>query len=158
MRKSVISTTPPTAERDNDQGWLDLDQLASVQVTSESPDFPIEAALSLEGTAAGWRAQSEGEQVIRILFDTPTRIRRIQLKFSEPEVERTQEFVLRWAPANEAMREIVRQQWNFSPTGSTAETESYTVDLENLVTLELVIQPGIGQKKPVASLQSLRVA
>ena len=158
MRKSVIATTPPAAERDNEQGWLDLDQLASVQVTSESPEFPIEAALSLEGTAAGWRAQSEGEQIIRILFDTPTRIRRIQLKFSEPEAERTQEFVLRCSPANEPMREIVRQQWNFSPTGSTSEIENYTVDLADAVTIELVIRPGIGQKKAVASLKSMRVA
>ena len=80
MRKSVISATPPTAQRDDDQGWLDLDQLASVQVTSEDPKFPIEAALSLEGPGVGWRAQSDGEQTVRILFDTPTRIRRIQLR------------------------------------------------------------------------------
>jgi hypothetical protein len=37
---------------------------------------------------------------------------------------RTQEFVLRWSrDTGHSFREIVRQQWNFSPSGGTREVE-----------------------------------
>jgi outer membrane receptor protein involved in Fe transport len=38
-------------------------------------------------------------------------------------------------------KEIVRQQWNFSPAGSTTEIEDYAVDLDGVSVLELAIQP-----------------
>jgi hypothetical protein len=81
-------------------------------------------------TGQGWPASEKGEQQIRIIFDRPVSLRRIQLRFHEANIERTQEFVIRWLPASGgAPKEIVRQQWNFSLTGSTAEIEDYAVDL-----------------------------
>jgi outer membrane receptor protein involved in Fe transport len=38
-------------------------------------------------------------------------------------------------------KKIVRQQWNFSPAGSTTEIEDYAVDLDGVSVLELAIQP-----------------
>ena len=50
--------------------------------------------------------------------------KRIWLRFVETATERTQEFTLRYRElGGSAVKEIVRQQWNFSPAGSTAETE-----------------------------------
>ncbi len=71
-------------------------------------------------------------------------MRGVRLVFKEAERERTQEFSLRWSAAAEgATKEILRQRWNFSPTGSTTEIENYQVDLTAVSVLELVIQPDV---------------
>ena len=74
-------------------------------------------------------------------------------------VTRTQEFVLSWSADNgTTMREIVRQQYNFSPAGETREVEDYTVTLEHLTRLELDIIPDISGGEARASLAVLRLA
>jgi hypothetical protein len=76
-----------------------------------------------------------GEQTIRLLLDEPKDLRRIWLRFSEQQVERTQQFTLRWADSQTGpFREIVRQQWNFNPRNSTTEVEDYKVDLHHVLT------------------------
>jgi hypothetical protein len=112
MRKSLITPIPQSI-RPHDEGWLDLDHAASVEVTSEEKDYGIESAL-VSGETRGWRAASPGTQTIRLIFDQPQRLRRISLVIEENEIKRTQEFVLRWSPdGGRSFREIVRQQWNF---------------------------------------------
>ena len=141
-----------------DPNWLDLDSLADVEVTSEDPAHPIESAL-LPNRTAGWRAGGLGEQTIRLLFSSPQRVRRIRLNFVESETERTQEYVLRWSQdGGKTFRDIARQQWNFSPQGSTSETEDHRVDLPNVMVLELCIIPDIGGTRVPASLDQMRVA
>ena len=157
MRKRIISpvkqdTSPPG------ETWLDLERLAQVEVTSEDPAHPIESAL-LPGQVSGWRATGPGEQTIRLLFAHPQRLRRIWLQFVEPVTERMQEFVLRWSPdSGQSFREIVRQQWNFSPQGATCETEGHRVDLKGVTVLELNIIPDISRGNANASLAQLRLA
>jgi hypothetical protein len=73
-----------------------------------------------------------GAQTITLGFDAPQHIRRIFLHFIARETERAQEFVLRCSSASKTEREIVRQQWTFSPTGSTQEIEEYAVELESM--------------------------
>jgi len=137
---------------------LDLDRLAQVEITSEDGAHPIESAL-LPGRSSGWRATEPGEQTIRLLFAHPQRLRRIWLEFVEPVTERTQEFVLRWSQDDgQSFREIVRQQWNFSPQGSTCETEDHRVDLSRVTVLELSIIPDISGGNAHASLAQLRLA
>jgi len=81
------------------------------------------------------------------------------LVFEDSENTRTQEFVLRWSPdAERSFREIVRQQWNFSPPGSVRETEDYTVELSAVTALELTIVPDKSGGAARASLASLRLA
>ena len=47
--------------------------------------------------------------------------------FQEDEQERTQEFVLRWSPdGGQSYREIVRQQYNFSPPQSRGTSKTTT--------------------------------
>jgi hypothetical protein len=69
-----------------------------------------------------------------------------------------QEFVLRWVDAASELREVVRQQWNFSPGGSAEEVEDYRVDLPGVVELELVVTPDTSGGESPASLAELRVA
>jgi hypothetical protein len=111
------------------------------------------------GEASGWRAAEKGKQIIRIVFDNPRTLRRIRLEFSETEIERTQEFTLRWSDeAAGPFKEIVRQLWNFSPQGSTSEVEDYQVQLKNLSVLELTLKPDLTPDNAFATLARCRVA
>jgi hypothetical protein len=155
MRKRIITQEHPSRSPADDS-WIDLQHLAQVEITSEEDSHPIEAALLPGG--AGWRAAHAGEQTIRILFDTPQKVRRIQLLINEEHQTRTQEFALRWsADGGQSYREVVRQQYNFNP-GMTRELEDYTVQLAGVTTLELVIKPEIGGGDARASVAQLRIA
>ena len=157
MRKRIIIQDPQNIVP-VDQGWLDLRSLAQVELTSEDAANPIEAAL-VPGAGLGWRAAQAGEQTIRLLFDELQRVRRIQLLFQEDQHARTQEFVLRWSADTEhSFREIVRQQWNFSPPDAVRETEDYAVEIPGVKALELVIVPDIKGGAARASLGNLRLA
>jgi F5/8 type C domain len=158
MRKRQISPIPPSVVP-SDQAWLDVDRTAFVEVTSEENGYPIESALLLGLDDQGWRAANSGTQTIRLIFDEPQKFRRIRLVFEESQNTRTQEFVLRWSPdAGHSFREVVRQQWNFSPPGSTRETEDYAVELSDVTVLELIIVPDQSGGAARASLASLRLA
>jgi hypothetical protein len=158
MRKTSFDSVSLAPREQNNDAWLDLDSLAEVAVTSEDPAFPIESAFTF-GVSPGWRAGGGGEQTIRLAFDTPQRIKRVWLRFEETEADRTQEFSLRWRPDLQGQsQEIVRQQWNFSPTGATTEVEDYKVDLDNVGVLELAINPDVSRRDAVATLAEWRVA
>ena len=73
MRKRIIPSTQDNLTPPDD-GWLDLDALAEVEITSEDPAHPIEAALT-PAADPGWRAGGAGEQTIRILFPEPQQLR-----------------------------------------------------------------------------------
>ena len=157
MRKHLINPTEPNPPGTSEE-WLNLEEIARVEVSSEDPQYPIEAAFK-HAESPGWRAKQLGEQTIRLLFDKPTDIRRISLHFSEPQVERTQQFTLRWADSQTGpYREIVRQQWNFNPRNSTMEVEDYRVDLRDVLALELTIDPDLGKNQAFAGLADWRLA
>jgi hypothetical protein len=157
MRKRLITAVPRVSPR-TDQNWLDLGSVATVEVTSETKDHPVESALLLSETG-GWRASQPGTQIIRLLFDQPLRVKRISLVFEESENTRTQEFVLRWSSdSGRSFLEIVRQQWNFSPPGTVQELEDYLVDLTDLTVMELEIIPDKSGGEARASLESMRLA
>jgi len=156
MRKRIMpgQHQMPVPEPD----WRDVEGLADVEITSEDSDYPIESALST-GRGPGWRAAYPGTQAIRLLFAHPQRLQLIRLSFVEPHIERTQEYVLRWSgDGGQSFQEIVRQQWNFSPDGTTNETEDHHINLSNVTTLELTIVPDISGGKAIASLAKLRIA
>lgn len=157
MRKRLITTTSQDAPH-FDEGWLDLDSAATVEVTSEAKEYPVESAL-VSGEMRGWRADDCGTQTIWLIFDQPQKLKRIALVFEETETQRTQEFVLRWSSdGGRSFREIVRQQWNFSPPKTTREIEEYNVQLSDVTVLELVIVPDISRGAARASLKSLRLS
>jgi hypothetical protein len=156
MRKKTID--PISAKTSPLGTWLDLQRLAQVEITSESAAHPIESAL-IPGSGPGWRAAEPGEQMIRLVFDQPLRLRRILLTFDEEEQTRTQEFVLRWLPeGQESSRDIVRQQYTFSPPGTIQEIEDYHIDLTGVSALELKIIPDISGGGARASLAQMSLA
>jgi len=157
MRKQTISSDSESVSR-LDDAWLDLERLAKVEITSESAEHPVESAL-IPDSGLGWRAAQPGKQTIRLIFDHPLSLRRILLRFDEMERARTQEFVLRWLPeGDQSPREIVRQQYTFSPPATNQESEDYRVNLNGVTALELEIVPDISGGDASASLTQMRLA
>src|SRR5882762_1261807 len=159
MRKSIVSPSA-VAQTPISDLWRDLERIARVEISSEDDRFPIEHALGKKETT-GWRAAGTGPQLIRLHFDEPLNIKRLRLHFVDGATERSQEFAV-FAGAGTELKEIVRQQWAFSPYGSTEEIEDYTVNLSGITTLEVRIDPDRShdpkQSQAYASLQSLKLA
>jgi hypothetical protein len=159
MRKSIVSPSAVAATPISDL-WRDLERIARVEISSEDEQFPIENALGKK-SATGWRAAGTGPQLIRLHFDEPMNIKRLQLHFVDLAAERSQEFAV-YAGAGSELKEVVRQQWSFSPQGSTEEIEDYTVNLSGITTLEVRIDPDRSHdpklSQAFASLQSLKLA
>jgi hypothetical protein len=156
MQKRLVIA--PGQRNVDDENWLDLEAMAQVELTSEDPACPIEGAL-LPNDLPGWRAAEPGTQSIRLLFHQPQQLRRILLRFEEPADSRTQEFVLRWSPdGGRSSRDLLRQQYTFSPDGSTSEVEDLTVDLRSVTALELTIIPDQGREQAHACLAEWRLA
>jgi len=158
MRKTIIGPDRIHPAPHSDGEWLAIDEIREVEVTSEDAEFPIESAL-IPGKGPGWRAAEPGKQTIRIVLDKPRRIRWIRLEFFETEIERTQEFTLAWSTGpGQPFREIVRQQWNFNPQGSTHELEDYQVELNGVSVLELTLKPDLNPSDALATLAVWRLA
>jgi hypothetical protein len=156
MRKRLVTPTQGNI-RTRSEGWLDIERAAVVEFTSEDREYPIESAF-VSGGARGWRAAAAGVQTIRLIFDRPQSLTCISLLFEENETARTQEFVLGWSANGQETKEIVRQQWNFSPPDTTREVEEYRVQLSAVTVLALVINPDIGGGAARASLKNFRVS
>ena len=65
MRKRIIGHGPGEVAA-AESGWLDLEHLVQVEITSEDIDYPIELAL-IPGPGIRWRAAQSGKQTIRLL-------------------------------------------------------------------------------------------
>lgn len=157
MRKTQLSPVGNSSAAPG-HDWLDLEQAARVEVSSEAEGYPVEGALMDIGQR-GWRANELGIQTIRLLFDHSQTIRLIRVVFKEEESARTQEFVLRWLPEGTGTwKDVVRQQWNFSPPRTAIECEEYKVDLPSTGGLELTICPDISGGDTRASLESLQLS
>ena len=156
MHKTIIEQAFPQEVYPAGE-WINTEELAQVELSSEAQGYPIEAALSLRA-GSGWRAGSPGPQVIRLRFENPFDLSSIYLLFEELEQARTQEFVLSWLSEEEhTYKHIVRQQYTFSPPGTTRQVEAYQVDLRGLKVLELKIVPDIANAIAHASVLQWRL-
>jgi hypothetical protein len=157
MRKRIINRDIGKPSPGH-EAWLDLESLAQVEVSSEDSQHPIEAAFALNASS-GWRAATPGQQLVRLLFDEPQNVRLIHLIFDEHDQERLQEYTLSWCPgAGQPYREIVRQQYTFSPPTTAREVEDYRVNLDRCAGLELSIIPDVRGSAVRASIAQFRVA
>jgi hypothetical protein len=78
MRNRIVGPHHAQQGGQSDKGWLNLDQIATVEVTSEDTSFPIEYVFG-SNDGPGWRASQVGEQLIRIIFDKPVSVHRTRL-------------------------------------------------------------------------------
>jgi hypothetical protein len=155
VRKTVLPASE-ASQRSPIDAWLDIENLAAADVSSEDTVHPFEAALH-GGDGEGWRASGPGPQIIRLRFDKPTVVRRIHLEFREAGREHSQEFCFSATSVTGEKHQIARQQWNFSPTGSTTEVEDFSVNLPDVADVTLEIDPGRHDRDALATLQSIAI-
>ena len=150
IHESVTTLAP----RLPSEQWIDLEQIATVEISSKDPLHPFENALD-GGHTKEWRAASPGKQQIKLVFDTPQTLQRLHLEIAETEVARSQELALSATFEDTSHREIVRQQWTFSPGGSTNEVEDFEFNLDHVGAIKLEIDPGRHDKSVHASIRAL---
>ncbi len=156
LRKQIIkgSSAAPVPMA----GAIDVPALATVLVSSESPEHPVDHAFDERRGPGGsrWVAGGPGEQTLILAFDSPQAIRRIILEVEEPEVSRTQELqVATSCDGGQTYRELLRQEYNFSPPGTTFEREEWAVNSDAVTHLRLAIRPDKGDKPCRATITSL---
>jgi hypothetical protein len=158
LRKQIINV--PAKSPDSVPGEIDIAAVATVLVTSEDTGHPVDHAFDDRRGPGGsrWVAGTPGEQTVILAFDAPQSVRRVVLEVEEPEVARTQELHLAVScDGGQTYRELLRQEYNFSPPGTTFEREDWAVTTEGVTHLRLVIKPDKGGKPCRATLTSLIV-
>ena len=159
LRKQVISK--PSRDPAPLEGEISIADVATVQVTSEETHHPIDHAFDRSRGPGGsrWVAGAPGEQSVTLLFDSPQTIRRVGVEVEELAVSRTQELALSVSSdGGRTYRELVRQEFNFSPPGTSFERELWSVSVGAVTHLRLDIKPDKGGRAGLASLTSLSVA
>ena len=156
LRKQIIDVPP--ASPVPLPGRIDVAAVATVLVTSEAPDHPVDHAFDDRQGPGGtrWLAGGPGEQVLILAFEAHQAIRRVLLEVEERETARTQELQLATSSdGGTNYREVLRQEYNFSPPGTTFEREDWAVNAEGVTHLRLVIRPDKGDKPCRATITSL---
>ena len=156
MRKQIIKSSSTAAA--STSGGLDVAAIATVFVSSELAGHPVENAFDGQRGPGGsrWISETGGEQTLKLAFDAPQAIRSVSLEIEETAESRTQELQLAVsADGEKTWRELVRQEFNFSPTGSTFEREEWTLNAEGVTHLRLQIKPDKGGRPCRASVTSL---
>jgi hypothetical protein len=156
LRKHLL-TAPPLASGSHSFA-KEIAAIASVWVTSEAANAPIDHVFDQHGGPGGsrWVAAGSGEQRLILAFDTPQTLRTIRLEVEEPEVSRTQVLHLSVScNGGQTYQELRRQEYTFSPPGTTFEREEWAVTVEGATHLQLVITPDKGGASCRATLTSL---
>jgi hypothetical protein len=140
-----------------DVGRLPLGALAEVRASSEDKDHAIVLAFD-DGDGPGstfWKAGDPGEQTITVAFREACRLSKVSIQVEEREVTRTQEVQLAVSTdGGLTYRELLRQEFTFSPNGATWEEERWTVPDDRLTHVRLVIKPDKGRRDMYATLTS----
>ena len=158
LRKQILRPDSETMSPKTSATTMSVADIASVQVSSEDPSYPIDHAFDNHRGPGGtrWMAGEVGEQTIILAFDQPQRVQKVGLEIEEPETSRTQELSLAVSrDGGHTYREVLRQEYNFSPPHTTFERESWAMPVENMTHLRLTIKPDKGGRPSRATVTSL---
>jgi hypothetical protein len=155
MRKRILPV-----EESADSDAIDVRSLATVSVTSEDAEYPIDLAFDgRQGPGAThWLAGQAGPQKIIIAFDHPQTIQKVVIETEEREASRTQEVTLSLSKdGGRTYRDVRRQEFNFSPDGTTWEREEWTLAERDITHVRLAIKPDKGGGVSRAALTTFAV-
>jgi hypothetical protein len=158
LRKHLLTEHPMASVPQS--GAKDIAAIATVWVTSEAADAPIDQAFDESQGPGGsrWVAAAPGEQRLILAFDTPQTIHTISVEVEESDVSRTQVLHLSVScDGGQIYQELRRQEFTFSPPGTTFEREEWAVTVEGVTHLQLLITPDKGGQPCRATLTSLVV-
>jgi hypothetical protein len=156
LRKYLLTEHPMASTPQSDE--KEIAAIATVLVTSEAADAPIDHVFDRHRGPGGshWVAAAPGEQRLILAFDTPQTLRTISLEVEEPQVNRTQVLQVSVSyDGGQTYHELRRQEYTFSPPGTTFEREAWVVAVERATHLQLVITPDKGGQPCLATLTSL---
>lgn len=140
------------------QHHISIPDTATVLVTSERPDHPIDYICDGQfgPGSTRWIAEQPGDQTVVLAFDRARDIQTLSLEIEEKEVSRTQELTLSTSrDGGQTYREVLRQEFNFSPSGTTFEHEEWRLAAEGITNVRVWIRPDKGGKPYCASMTSL---
>jgi hypothetical protein len=158
LRKHILKDLP--GGRVSKPDVKDIPALATILVTSEAPGHPIDHIFDSQTGPGGtrWIAAVDGEQTLILAFDGPQTIREIAVETEEWNIPRTQVLCLSLSEdGGETYRERLRQEFTFSPPGTTFEREEWSVPSERVTHLRMLIQPDKGNAPCRATLTSLTI-
>lgn len=159
FRKEILNKENARSIRPREE--KDIAALATVFVSSEDSDHPIEHAFDgAEGPGASrWIAGAPGEQTVIVAFDAPQAIRKVRLEVEERDTSRTQELDLSVSDdGGQTYRHVLRQEYNFSPTGTTMEREEWPLSADAITHVRLRIKPDKGDRPCRATLTTFALS
>jgi hypothetical protein len=141
-------------------GEIDIARLALFAYSSEDPKHPLEHLIDGSCGRGGTRWASARPNVterIVLQFDHPQPISRLVYEVEESSQERTQEVRVEVSTdRGRTYRQVLAQDYTFSPQGSTFQREDLRLDLPGITHLNLTIIPNKGGSG-TATLTSLRL-
>jgi F5/8 type C domain len=143
LRKRLLSESHGRVP--DDGGHLDLGTCATIAFSSEDPDHPIDNLLDNRSGTGGtyWAAaQQDTTEQILIEFDFPQSISRLFYEVEESQRERTQEIRVEVSSdEGRTYRQLVVQEYTFSPRGATLQREDLRLNVKDVNQLRLTIVP-----------------
>jgi len=143
VRKRPLAADTAAAARAADE--IDIAGCATIAYSSEDPAHPVENLLDGKSGPGGTRwisARPDTTEHIVVEFDEPQTISRLVYEVEETMRDRTQE--VRVEASNDGgrtYRQILVQEYNFSPRGATFQREEQRFDLRQVSHLRLTIVP-----------------
>jgi|SRR5580704_11669853 hypothetical protein len=159
LRKRLIGE--PRGSREPDRGdEIDIAASATIAYSSEDADHPIEFLIDAHRGRGGtcWTSGHTNE-IGRIVleFDNPQPISSLVYEVEESGQERTQELCVAVScDHGHSYRQVLVQEYTFSPEGATFQHEELRLDLPAVTHMCLTIVPNKGGSG-MATLTSLRL-
>ena len=141
-------------------GEIDVASHATLVYSSEDPDHPLEHVIDGHcgrGSTRWASARPNTTERIVLEFDHPQRISRLVYEVEECWQPRTQEVRMEVSSDHgRAYRQVLAQEYTFSPQGATFQHEDVRLDLPAITHLSLTIVPNKGGSG-VATLTCVRL-
>ena len=158
LRKRLLEADATTSARATDE--IDIAGCATIAYSSENPAHPVEHLLdgrSGPGATRWISARPDTIEHIVVEFDQPQAISRLVYEVEEAARERTQEVRVEVSEdGGRSYRQILVQEYTFSPGGATFQREEQRFNLRQVSHLRLTIVPNKGGSG-TATLTALRL-
>jgi len=158
LRKRLLEADAATSAGAADE--IDIAGCATIAYSSENPADPVEHLLDgRSGPGAGrWMsARPDTTEHIVVEFDRPQAISRLVYEVEESMRERTQEVRVEVSEdGGRTYRQILVQEYTFSPGGATYQREDQRFNLHQISHLRLTIVPN-KNGSGTATLTALRL-
>jgi hypothetical protein len=158
LRKRPLEAEAATSARA--AGEIDIAGCATIAYSSEDPAHPVEHMLDGRngpGATCWVSARPDVVEHIVIEFDRPQPIARLVYEVEETLQERTQEVRVEVSEDGaQSYRQILVQEYNFSPRGATYQREEQRFNLRQVTHLRLTLAPN-KSGSGTASLTALRL-